>query len=261
MREGLGYSCVERQNKVERCYEYENSQDKCKTCQHGYYLSSDGKSCKVYPNGEIGCTRYKQVGENVVCKACDTTRFRFENGVCSPFQKVVANCAVMLAENDCGTCLPNYFLSTTQPSDNEDPDFVNVCLETSLSDCTVAKSETECETCAVGYELESGSCVAKSDSNCAGYDEENKCVSCTGDYFLGSDGLCQAVSEAIADCESYESASSCGRCDSGSVLSSDKSSCTSREAFDDNCDNAHAESGLQCVGCEEGYGLENGACV
>jgi len=46
---------------------------------------------------------------------------------------------------------------------------------------------TECETCSIGYKLEGGTCEEIGDSNCSGYNEDNKCLACTGDFYLDTD--------------------------------------------------------------------------
>lgn len=224
------------------------------TCEKGYYISSDKKTCQAYPTGIQGCKLYLS---DTLCGQCKAG-FYLKDSRCQEVEtsKVVKFCEDYTETQACKKCQENFLLIQGR------------CEAVTINGCQEYQDKENCKLCkeTYGLKMKDGKaiCVVKEVPFCA--ESENfypfRCKVCQTKYYP-KNGICTAVSQNIDYCLIYDSPTTCRFCDSSSTLSFDSKSCILNDQFLKSVDlNCLYNSIVKpiCNTCEEGYYLENNQC-
>ena len=252
-----GGSCEARTNFPEFCETYNPTEDKCLSCEAGYFIESTGLTCTPYPTGIQNCRIYSDAD---TCSACKTNTY-LENNQCLdvPSGNLVDNCKYYLNDTTCSHCIADHYLD------------VNDCVLATASNCVTYTSANQCASCEEGFGLEddgSGTinCVEKNVLNCVESTDTSpfSCTLCENNYYPDN-GTCTSIDTAVTNCVAYDTATTCIKCAQGYALSLDQLSCLSNanvfNAIDQNCSNSFVVSDPYCSSCDLGYYFDGGACV
>ncbi|ELP91222.1 hypothetical protein EIN_150990 [Entamoeba invadens IP1] len=150
------------------CYEFDShcqtffeNSDYCETCEMGYGLSYDTKSCYEIPANRCRSTSHNLKGE-IVCTECFSGYFLTSSYTCE------------LCSAECKTCV-NTSTTCFDCQKNSAP-ISSMCRLCDVKHCLECSKYSEvCEVCASGYEPSSGYCK---ESSCIKRNEYNDCLLC-----------------------------------------------------------------------------------
>lgn len=235
----------------------------CTTCQNNYYLGAGGictalnSLCATYdmqtgaclscPTGYtlIGFACWSLIVQNPHCQTfsgttCNTCfpGYYLNNGVC-----IIANqyCATYsMTTGACLTCPAGYLLSG------------GLCLAKIA--CTTSNTQGACTSCPAGYQIYQNLCILIITLNpyCLTF-QGTICTVCKPNYYLGSNGICIALSSA---CKTYNMQTGyCNSCPVGYIL-------YNNQCFNLVFSNPYCQvfTGTSCTTCYNRYWLNNGIC-
>ena len=247
------------------CQDIDTQTGFCKSCENGYFLTSEEKKCiktanckqsifgnciacddgYYYNKKEDKCElkRYelaycKESVDGINCDNCLDEYYPDENGICVKTQYCSESKFL-----ECRKCMPGYYLSNNF-----------MCSRIEFCD-TIDKYSLVCLTCKGNYYLDTKDYKCRSSLEDGPYKFcqkviNGKCVQCNYNYFLSENSICTPSKI----CEEAENGQ-CIICPENYHLGKDNI-CTNVE----NC--IYSESGL-CVECEDGYYYDrkNGTCI
>ena len=176
---------------AENCLTTKTDKDECLTCKEGHFLSTDDQNiqtCEVY--SVKGCLEYEETQDK--CKTCVGDDQFFgqyldgSDGRCKDHSSV-DNCIEYLKNlNGCSKCKEGYYI------DIADIQFC-LKNPNGIKDCAVYASEVECLYCNTDfyYNAATKSCtpVTTSIDKCIYYKSDRKCAKClAGNIFVENDG-------------------------------------------------------------------------
>lgn len=212
---------VETANLISNCNIY-NSASTCFTCDEGYYLSSDSKSCRL-GNTASNCLTF---ATQTTCASCKPGS-ALQSGLCV----AISNCNE-ISGNACISCVPGFYINN------------GVCarIETfiALAGCAQYNANSVCIRCATGRILQKTgtlvSCPAVtangfwdiSDPNCVDlqYNDSPVCSLCRQGFQFDANGLC-VETQKTDTCMLYDPASTnaCAICMSGFYMDAPGAAC------------------------------------
>lgn len=214
-------------------------------------------NCATYNAGIITTAAF-------TCATCSSGYYLTARNTCAA-RTVINNCATYTANADtCQACATGYFLNNSGASCTNYPNGVYKCL--------TYTNATTCSACKPGFYLASNACVAVTTAitNCSTYSAANACSGCATGYFL-SNNACVAVT--AQNCLTYSAANTCASCSNGFILQATTSSQTNNGVTTSvtttncvaasnkpNCATIDYNSPNNCLSCNTGYYLNNGAC-
>lgn len=318
----ISNACVQSNSTITGCNVYDSTNaGKCLQCAAKYILNHDSVSCLPVPP-ITGCSGYTYAN----CLSCNTNYFLdlnlYKNSVFNPFQANVftnamyyddlsfkdqglfpscrivtaINCATYQNSRSCATCLPNFYLDSTNNCQPYPPQ--------SVMNCVVYSSASSCIQCQPGfYPLTPTNCApAVLTGNCILFNTTSnllQCVSCQASYYLNSNNGCLLRSNSvnialcsttnpnadtcltcqngftlttdgllclptISNCNIYIASTVnskslvCSACNNGLYYVSTSSTCVLGSV--QNCQNIQTNTGI-CLVCLNGYYLSSGQCV
>lgn len=248
-------ACVGVSN-IKNCKTYMTKEDKCDVCEEGYYKSTDGKLCKLYPDGIANCYTYST---RTTCTSCDR-EFYLANNKCEPITvSAIANCKTYSSATQCASCDTNHFHNKAE----------NKCEAYDLTaNCGTYATKDTCTDCKANHVMDSSSkrCQASGISGCLAAQKgtPNLCTQCEPGKLLASDKKsCTTPSPPISNCYDYTSAERCKQCMPGYFLSLDGKTCSKIESSAGaNCSWGKQLEKPVCDVCKYGFEKDsNGACV
>lgn len=240
--------CALRKSIITNCLNYTLTSDTCSICADGYYVSTSGAFCIVYPSGILNCRSYVSP---TVCSEC-LTNFYLSSNKCLAVgtDKLIANCLYYSANGVCSKCSDGYALDG------------NSCRLASAQNCLTYRTYRDCATCPPNYGLQLSStstdCVAIKTDNCliASVTSPFPCQLCFSGFYPDLNGTCKQTS-AVSNCLYYDTASTCVACSIGYALTVDKKSCYNLGTFaskvDVNCNSTLLVNTPTCTACQGGY--------
>ena len=131
------------------CSVYEAYLNLCKTCQNGYFLSTDKKVCTANPVGIIGCRTYTNIS---TCTACDANKY-LNNNLCPDVKEAdkTENCMYYSDATTCEKCNESFFLAPYSGTDNKRK---NECKAMTAANCKTTEAFNKCTDCLNGYVLD-----------------------------------------------------------------------------------------------------------
>ena len=270
------YGRICKRCEVENCRLYLNRKKKCQSCNQGYYLSDDQKSClqQDIPN----CENY--VDQRNVCNKCEdgfdlnsnqcirllgiidcrvpspdftycrecNNLFFLRDAGCSPITK--QNCMTNVINKDaCLTCQEDYYVNQGE------------CFEQNIENCSVYRpNENICTECRVAdgqeFVVHNEICVASDSSQCIN-ESSGECTQCNDLFFPVKDS-CIALN--IDNCiESDGINQECDICSPNYSLSTADGTC--KAASTTKCTKNTDDSSTQCDICDEGHYPDQGICT
>ena len=275
-----GNGCLEYSSDL-FCKEFEPDQDKCKSCNEKYQMTSEGK-CERIENCE------KFTSDFHGCQECQADYFlststnkctERQNKTCKTFFTNLDYCETCtiheyLDSADSFRCkvrsLDNQHCEQTDPNNDKclqcSNNWINadgVCLDPDflIRNCRYYNVDTTCRECSDGYDLVDEKCIHE---NCLETDESQKCTKCREGYFLGNptDSNAQTTDKICImysihnNCSELESASDkCKVCSTGYELD------PSNTCQLHNC--REFDQGQNCALCNTGFALHKSSneCV
>ncbi len=247
--------CKARQYSSSNCLKFDFEKDKCLECSLTTILTTLGE-CEPLPSGVTGCRNYSSA---TICVACQKNRY-LQNNLCPQVSDLVLidKCLYYVGNGNCEKCEDNYFLKN------------NECLLASAQSCLTYKDIDTCESCPKNYGLVLDSkgtlnCQPINKPNCLTFEQSGNfpCLQCSNNYYVDSNGECQAVTVPIPNCELYESNTKCRKCNKDTALSTDQMTCDNilsiTSDFDSNCNSA--KNRYKCSTCQPGAFFEGEQCV
>ena len=248
-------ACVERTVRPSRCTTYNLLADVCTACSSGSFLSTDGRSCVLFPDGIYQCNMYSSATNCTQCNA----HYYLTNNTCIISTTTVQNCAIYSTDNTCSQCNTGFFLSSP-----------TTCVVPNANNCLTVAGNDACATCATGRGLETTNgithCVVINVANCATSTTVAPftCTVCNAGFYADANGACVAVSTTIPNCIEYDSATTCIKCDSTGVLNVARTSCAPAAYtahIDANCNENYLSNTPSCSQCPLGSYFVDGACT
>ncbi len=191
------YECHKRDVTPPNCTEFEITDNKCKACSSGNFLSTDGTQCIPQPQGIINCQTYSNFNN---CSNCKQNTYLSNNECLEvPIDVIVEFCSTYSSSTQCQNCNSGYFLNSNQ------------CITANAQNCETYTSVDNCATCKEGYGLktENGktNCISVNKANCLEFKPSGnfECLKCNTNYYPNADGECQIVNPIIPGCVSYSS--------------------------------------------------------
>lgn len=208
---------------VTNCSEYEEKSDHCKTCQNGFILHENAKSCMVNPAGEISCHTYDSTGTQ--CLKCKENAY-LSNGICTSTD-LISNCKYYLLENQCEECNTGYQLVNSQKELANNVVVLNYCFLKTIPNCEVEEEgQNSCITCLKQFKkiTENGksSCETVTEDHCDEY-QGNQCIACSKGYYFENSACSEG--DAITNCTHWMNKTQCKTCEAGWTLNSDRTEC------------------------------------
>lgn len=246
-------SCVKRTT-IQKCNAWVVDKDLCSSCESGYFLSEDQRSCEAFPQGIQGCSVYLSESQ---CQKCKSGYYLNEQQCLTvPEENLVPFCSEYDSNQVCQACLSGFFLKLAK------------CEKADVLNCKVYQDKDNCKECEepFGLTLTDGKavCVNKDIPNCQRATDYSpfKCLSCQNTYYSNF-GICKKASKTIDYCIEYESDDRCRYCDEFSSISQNGSECIKDEyivkAVDSGCKYKSIVSPI-CNTCNLGYYLFENGC-
>ena len=213
-----------------KCVKVENCQESifgnCITCKNNFYFDKLNNTCKRKHDNFTLC---KQTLDNIICDICDNNNYFDQCGICVPNKF----CSKSI-NRICIECIDGYYLT----SENSICTNTNNCLNGD-------KDLGICLKCNKSFYLDTKDYICKSnleddDFKYCSKVEEQKCVECQIDYFLGEDNKCSFTKNC-----SVSEFGICQYCSLNYYLGYDNK-CTDIE----HC--IYSSEGY-CLECEEGF--------
>ena len=182
----ITYSYCLLESKIAHCSYEENNE--CASCEDGYAISFDKKSCKPFQNchqlaeGDNKCYQCESYYSLNTDGNCESERcssgYYLKDKTC---QKIsIPYCLTVSSnkETECTTCFSGYYLKD------------NTCQKISIPYCQFVsdKNENECTSCLESFPI-NGKCAAPVEG-CNTYGQDGKCTECYSGYEKKEDGSC-----------------------------------------------------------------------
>ncbi len=237
---------------IEKCLEYNNSQNTtiCTLCEQNLY--STGNKCENRNNSIKNCKELNPMGDT--CKTCENGFILAEDNLSC--NSVIANCSeynFIESIFTCTKCNANHILEN------------KICKQGSIPNCeTYTESSTTasqtCEKCENKYKIENSSCIPFSSINkCQIYQNEKNCKKCEKGYFNFQIKKQCTTLTPIPNCQIYTEGSNpltCNTCNSAHIPNASKNACQKM-----NVPNCHFGPDLDnCEICLSGYALKGTLC-
>lgn len=215
VNKGLSAMCI--QPVMIGCIDFETS-SKCKTCDNGYYLTTQG-ICETNPVQIISnCKTYVSTK---TCKVCESGYHLTETAQCTANSRIEScqNYDNTAYESSCKECLDVYYLSSSTSCTSR--------TKTGIVNCQTYKINADkCGECSDGYNLTGdGLACLKSIQNCKTYVSSTvsspalSCSVCNSGYYKEEETKCKEGS--IKNCKTYDSSADiCNECELGFYLES-----------------------------------------
>lgn len=229
---------------------YFSGKNVCSECFDGFYL--EGDSCKL-TTGVNNCKVYHKTSDG--CSICVSTHYQ-SNGQCQLRQSIIDNCDKYDPVNEkCTKCASSHQLTASGLICVE---LRNFCAE--YSSINANGTVTTCGKCADGYFMNNNVCETGTVSNCKRYEfSPDYCRKCIGNYAVKSDGTCQLIETSVSNCIEYapNMPVRCQTCDASSYAIKLLNLCISNSLIP-NCNKY--DDAATCQTCKLGYQLLNKAC-
>ena len=214
---------------TENCYE--SSFGICKSCIENYYLNNKESTCKT-KSDNLQMSHCKETMDEENCEKCDENYYLDEYGKCVDTNYCKKGNNLFMCER----CVSGYYTSTIN----------NTC--TTEKNCYEGNRDLGiCTLCSFEYFIDfaDGKCKSNLEYNefkyCRKVDND-KCVECRIDYYLGQDNKCSSSRYCVES-----DLGVCLECEEGYWLGKDKKctnieKCIATNAYNDECEE-----------CEDGY--------
>ncbi|KRX06120.1 Insulin-like growth factor binding protein, N-terminal [Pseudocohnilembus persalinus] len=182
-------NCLECNFPCKKC----QSATECLDCEDNYFFNEfQCKTCNQWIENCNICVSYDQ------CTQCDQYYYLEQLNKCTLCQ---APCLECETENNCNSCIQNYFLG------------INECktCQDWIPNCQQCTNYQQCEKCQDGYYYENQQCQ-KCQSPCINCSSIETCLSCIDNYFLGN-GICQQCENWISHCINCQDYQTCLTCE------------------------------------------------
>lgn len=176
---------------IDHCISYDSSKKNCYYCEEGYVASSDGKSCKYFPN----CDQLDS--EEKKCVRCysfylPNSEGKCERSLCSSYNK----------DYGCNSCYQGYYLKGSE------------CKKIPIAYCLLG-NESTCTLCAnFAKKTNDGKCELKAlIDGCEYYNDDGTCSKCADEYKKSADN--KQCNFQGCDSKTENKYNYCGTCEVG----------------------------------------------